>query len=143
MIGPAVRGGDDAGRRGPRVSELEEGTWAAVIEEALPIAENERMDKQDELIDEPLGEELTDDLAAAQDHDVLAVLLPDRRDRLRELAVEVPDTDFYSIESGSRVVMRGVIRSCLACEASASGLGATSPRTPSAGRGTALRGTEP
>jgi hypothetical protein len=60
-IGSAVCGGDDAGRRGPGVRELEHGARAALVEEALPIAEDERVDQQDELVDELLGQELPDD----------------------------------------------------------------------------------
>jgi hypothetical protein len=71
VIGPVVRRGDDASRGGPRVGELEQRAPAAVVEESLPIAEDERVDQEDQLVDELLGEELPHDVPAAQDHDVL------------------------------------------------------------------------
>jgi hypothetical protein len=86
VISPATRGGDDAGLRGPRVGELEQRARAAIIEEALPRPEHKWMDQQDEHVYELLGQELADDLAAPQDHNVLAGLLPEKRDCLCELA---------------------------------------------------------
>src|SRR5262245_60446639 len=64
----------DAGTVGRRLHELQR-DLAALVEEPLSAPEDERIDQQVELVDEPLLEEASHQRQAAVDEDVLARLL--------------------------------------------------------------------
>ncbi len=83
--GSALRGGrpvrrDHHTRRGrPRVDEPQRCQGPAILEQAVARTEDQRMDEQDELVDEVVGHQCLRQLAAAEDHEVLARPFPELR----------------------------------------------------------------
>ena len=66
-------GCDDHSRGGGRASDqLKSGDVAVVLEQALAGADYERVDHQQVFVDQAVGDERTNQLAAAHDHEVAA-----------------------------------------------------------------------
>src|SRR6185295_2118833 len=88
LLSPPIRGDDDAGRRRLRLYQLQPGDGAIIAEKATARAEQQRMDEEQELVDQIVLEKCLHQLAAAKNDQVPVGIALQRRDRLRRFAAE-------------------------------------------------------
>src|SRR5215217_3145417 len=79
---------EDARAEGLRVHELQRFLIASVLKQALPAAQDDRVDHEPELIEEVFAQQRPDEGAAAHDRDVLARLLLELGDLLRDVVLD-------------------------------------------------------
>ena len=70
------------------LSTRRNGAVGTLVEQALPRTEHERMDQQHDPVDQPVRQQRANELAAAQDHDVVARLLTQPGDGVDRVALE-------------------------------------------------------